>query len=101
VRLYVGPCGAKEFADTVDGQLLYLVHHFATAVIAPPGVAFGVFIRQAGAHGIQYRLAGEVFGSNQLQAAPLAVEFLVYKGEYDVLHEVFIFNLNGRRPVEI
>ena len=44
VRLYVGVFCIKEFANTVDSQLLYFVYHLATAIIAFPRIAFGVFV---------------------------------------------------------
>ena len=51
VGLHVGVFGAVEAADAFDGECLDLVHDLAAAVIAGPGIALGIFVGQAGAHG--------------------------------------------------
>ena len=57
VGLHVGPFGSEYLLDAFDGQLLALVHHFATAVVALAGIAFGVFVGQAGTHGLHHFVA--------------------------------------------
>ena len=60
VRLHVGPLGAEELLDAVDGELLGLVDHLAATVVALAGVAFGVLVRHAAAHGLHDLIADEV-----------------------------------------
>ena len=50
VRLYIGPFGTEDLFQAVNGDLFALVHHFATTVITLAGVAFSVFVGEAGTH---------------------------------------------------
>ena len=44
VGLYIGIGSTKQFFGTVNGQLLYLVYHFATTVVALSWVTLSIFI---------------------------------------------------------
>ena len=56
VRLDIGPAGSIEGFQSVYGKLLDLVHHLASAVIAPARVAFGILVRTNGTHGAEHFL---------------------------------------------
>ena len=47
VGLHVGVLCPEELAYAVDGQLLYLIHHLATSVVAFAGIAFGILVGKA------------------------------------------------------
>ena len=87
VRLHIGIFGIEEGAEPVDGQLLDLVHHLATAVIALAGIAFRILVGAHGAHGCENLLGHIVFGSNQFQTGRLA--FLLLLDEVKYLKIVF------------
>ena len=71
VRLYVSPSSTVEFADTVDSELLNLIHHATTAIVASVRIALCIFVGQYGAHSLHYLIAHEVLRSNQLNATHL------------------------------
>ena len=73
VRLDIGVLGIIQFAETVDGELLNLVHHLAPAIIALSGIPFGVLVGADGAHGFHYLVGNIVFRGNQFKARRLAV----------------------------
>ena len=73
VGLHVGILSIKQLTDALDGQLLNLVHHLATAVVALAGIALGVLVRQVRAHSFHYLVAHEVLTGNQLNAFQLAL----------------------------
>ena len=73
--MYVGVFGIKELANTLDGQALALVHHLAAAVVAFAGVALGVFIGHATAHGLHHLVADEILRSDKFYTAQLALVF--------------------------
>jgi glycine hydroxymethyltransferase len=74
VRLHVRVLGAEELLRPVDGQLLDLVHHLATAVIAPARIALRVLVRGDAADGLEHTRPGEVLGRDELDLAPLPLE---------------------------
>ncbi len=74
VRLDVRVLGAEQLLGAVDRELLDDVHVLAAAVVAPPGVALGVLVRQHAALALQDRLRDEVLGGDHLQRALLAIE---------------------------
>ena len=73
VRLHVGVLGAEQLLGPVAGQVLDHVDVLAAAVVAPAGIAFGVFVRQHAADGLHDGRAGVVFAGDHLQAVLLAV----------------------------
>ena len=74
VRLHVGVLGAEEVLGPLDGQRLDLVHHFAPAVVAVAGVAFGVLVGEHAPHGLEHRDRREVLGRDELDVVLLARE---------------------------
>ena len=81
VRLHVSVFGAVQLAQTVDGQLLHLIHHFATAVITRPRIPFGIFVSQHGTHRLHNLLAYKVLGSDQLDTVQLPLLFALDQSE--------------------
>jgi hypothetical protein len=70
--LYVGGFRTKNLFDAVNSQLLGHVHMLASAVIAPTGIAFGVFVGQLAALGRHNSRGGVVFAGDQLNMVFLA-----------------------------
>ena len=77
MRLNVGMFGAEELLRAIDGQLLNLVHPFATAVPAFVRIAFGVLVRENAALRLHDGGERKVFGSNQLNMRLLAGKLAV------------------------
>ncbi len=97
VRLHVGPRSPKKLLRAVDGELLDLVHHFTTTVVALAGQALGVFVGQHAAGGFHHLLRSKVFGGDQFDARLLPVQFLADEIEYlriagDLGKGVHVFN---------
>ena len=72
--LHVGCFGAKDLLDAVDGQLLGDVDKFAATVVALAWVAFGVFVGEHRALGLQNRLRNDVLRGDQLDLVALAAQ---------------------------
>ena len=71
VGLDVGMVGAKELAGALAGDALGDVNFLAAAVIASAGIALGILVGQAGAHGDHHSLADNVFRGDELDVALL------------------------------
>ena len=69
--------GAEQRLRAVDRELLDLVDPLAPAVVAPPGVALGVLVREHRADRLEHRRPGEVLGRDQLELVALARELAV------------------------
>ena len=82
VGLDVGVVAAKERAGPLPGDLLGDVHGIAAAVVPLAGIALGVLVGQAGAHGQHHGLADDIFGCDQFDIAPLPGKFLLDGGAY-------------------
>ena len=75
VRLHVGVLGAEELLRAVAGQVLDDVDELAAAVVAPAGIALGVFVGQHAADGLHHGGAGVVFAGDHFQAVGLPLDF--------------------------
>ena len=73
VRLHVGPAGAVDSFQTVDSQLLYLIYHLTSSIVALARVALCIFIGADGPHGLEHIVRYIVLGRNQLQSAALTL----------------------------
>lgn len=81
VGLDVGVVGAEEFFGAVNGELFDFVDFFAAAIPAFGGVAFGVFVGEAGALRFHDRTAGEVFRGDEFDVEELTLMFGLEDGE--------------------
>ena len=75
--LDVGEVAIEQPLGPVDGQLLGHVHIFAAAVVAPAGIALGVFVGQDRALGLQDGLGDDVLGGDELDVVLLAAELML------------------------
>ena len=108
MRLHVGIFGAEQFAGTVNGQLLNLVHIRAAAVIAVARIALCILIGEHCAHCGHYRGADNVFTCNQLNVAALAGQlpvhsrsqlFVLSGNTANVVHHILIHGVSPPWPV--
>ena len=74
VRLHVGERAVEQLAGAVDGELLGLVDVLAAAVVAPAGIALGVFVGQHRARRLEHRARDDVLRGDQLDLLALAVQ---------------------------
>ncbi len=77
MRLHIGEVRAKQFLGAIDGDLLDYVDVFATAVVACPRQALGVFVGQDGALRLQYRAADGILRRDLFKVVllPLRLSF--------------------------
>ena len=78
VRLDVGVLGAEELAGALAGDLLRLIDAVAAAVVTLAGIALGILVGQAGAHGQHDGGRDDILGSDQFNVALLTLIFLLY-----------------------
>ena len=77
VRLHVDVIGENNRFGALDGERFCNVHIFAAAIPAPAGIAFGIFICQAGSLGFHHRPAGKVLAGDQLNILELAAALVL------------------------
>ena len=77
VGLDIGIFRIVELAETVDGDLLDLVHHFAAAVVTLAGVALRILVGADGAHGGHHLVGNVILRGDELEAGRLAVFFFL------------------------
>src|SRR5438876_835881 len=65
VRLHVGVVGAEDLLGALDRQRLAAVDVLAAAVVALPGVALGVLVRERRPHGREDRVRDDVLGRDE------------------------------------
>ncbi len=80
VRLHIDVLGAEQLLGAIAGQIFDHVDVLAAAVIAPAGIAFGIFVREHAADGLHDGGADVVFAGDHFQAVLLAVGFSVDGG---------------------
>ena len=80
VRLHVGVLGAEQLLGPVAGQVFDDVDVLAAAVIAPAGIALGVFVRQHAADRLHHGGAGVVLAGDHFQAVGLALDLAGHGG---------------------
>src|SRR5580704_2903735 len=74
VRLHVGERAVEQLAGAVDGELFGLVDFLAAAVVAPAGIALGVFVGEHRARRFQHRARDDVLRGDKLDLLALAVQ---------------------------
>ena len=72
MRLHIGKFGAEERFRAFTGQVFYYVGVFAATIVAAARVAFGVFIGEHGALGLENAAGHEIFRGNHFQGGALA-----------------------------
>ena len=101
VRLHVGIGSAEKLFGAFDRDRLQHVHIVAAAVIALAGVAFGIFVRQNGAHRENDGGGRDVLRRDQLDVLLLTVKFIFDAGGdlrvllLQVLHAGFEYVCHG------
>ena len=77
---------AKQLLGAIASQILHHVDMLATAVVAAPGIALGVLVREHAARGLHDRRTGVVLAGNHLQAVLLALYLGCHRGvDFDIL----------------
>ena len=71
IRLDVGKVTAKKLFGTINRKVLGNVNMLATAVIAPTGVTFGIFVGHDRPLGLNDRSRDDVFRCDQLDFVAL------------------------------
>ena len=77
MRLYVGEGAIEQTLGAVDGELLDDVHILAAAVIALSRIAFGIFVGEKRAGGVEHGLGDDVLRGDQFDLVLLALMFLL------------------------
>ena len=73
MRLHIGVlCAESALARSMASRSISSI--FASAVIPPPGIALGVLVGQATAHGGHHRRGGDVFRGDETQYSPAAAD---------------------------
>ena len=80
MRLDVGERAVEQLAGAVDGELLGLVDLLAAAVVAPAGIALGIFVGEHRARRFQDGARDDVLRSYELDLLALAVQFALEHG---------------------
>src|SRR5579864_3562866 len=75
--LNIDMLGAEKLLCAIPSQVLDHVDEFASAIISLARISFRVFIREYAAGGLEYGFRSEVFTGDQLQAAVLALHFVL------------------------
>ena len=76
VRLHVGVLGGEQRFRARDGGALGDVDELAAAVVPPPGIPFGVFVRHHRSRRLEDGAADEILGRDELEAAVLTVQLV-------------------------
>src|SRR3546814_11399565 len=72
----IGEARAEQLAGAIDRELLGYVDMFAAAIITLAGIAFGIFVGEDRALGLQHRRGDDVLRRDQFKLVPLAIEQL-------------------------
>ena len=75
IRLNVGKAAVKQLAGPLNRKVFGLVHKLTPTVIAPSGIAFGVFVRHHRTLRLHDGLRDDIFRGNQLNLVPLTAKF--------------------------
>src|ERR1700752_1157931 len=65
VGLYIGVFGPKKLFGPLPRQVFDPIGELTTAVVPLTRIAFGIFVREYRAHGLEHGFADKVFGSDQ------------------------------------
>ena len=67
MRLHIDVFGAEQFFGALDGKGFDDVDEFATAVIAPPRISLGVFVRKHGSRGCEHGFVGKILRGDHFE----------------------------------
>ena len=76
VWLNVGVLSAVQFAQTVNSQLLDLIHYLTSTVVTSCGIAFCILVSKYRTHSFHHLIAYEVLRCDQLDTVHLTRAFL-------------------------
>src|SRR5574344_985461 len=79
VWLHVGILSSEEFAYTVDGELLHLVNHTASAIVALARITLGILVGEVRTHSLHHLVTDKILRSNQFHAFQLALVLFLDK----------------------
>ena len=77
MRLHIGEPAPEQARRALDRQPFGDIDEFAAAVIAPPGIAFGILVREDRALRFEHRPRHDVFAGDQLDLRLLAVKLAI------------------------
>ncbi|MNV59091.1 hypothetical protein D3C71_1514930 [compost metagenome] len=75
MRLHIDVVCSEQLLRTVAGKILNDVDILTAAVVALAGIAFGIFIREDGAHSFHNGFTDDILRSDQLDIRLLAFQF--------------------------
>ena len=75
--LHIGEGAIEQALGAVDGELLDHVDILAAAVIALARIAFGIFVGEQRAGGVEHGLRDDVLRGDQLDLVLLAVQLVL------------------------
>src|SRR4051794_18933860 len=82
MRLHIGKAAPEQPLGALDRERLGYIDKFASAVISPTRIAFGVFVRQHRALGFQHRPGDDVLAGDKLDLGLLAFLFSINRRSY-------------------
>ena len=82
MRLDVAVVRPEQPVRALTGKILDLVHELAAAVVAAPGIALRVLVRQHAAGRLEHPPRHEVLARDQLETRALSLELPVDRGRY-------------------
>ena len=80
MRLHVGEAAIEQLAGALDRELLGDVDKLAAAVIAPAGIALGIFVGEHRALRLEHGARDDVLRGDQLDLVLLAVQLAFEHG---------------------
>src|SRR2546425_13248761 len=84
MRLNVRMFGAEELLCSVARKVLDHVSELASAVVALPGISFGILVGKHRPHSFENGFTHEIFRGNQFQAVVLTAGLVLNRGS-DIL----------------
>ena len=75
MRLHIGKAAAEQPLGAVDREPLGGIDKLTAAVIAPPRIAFGIFVGQHRALRFEDRARDDIFARDQLDLGLLTLQF--------------------------
>jgi hypothetical protein len=80
MRLYVGEAAPEQARGALDRQPFGHIDELAAAIIAPPGIAFGILVCEDRALRFKHRLRHNILAGDQFDLRLLTVKFAIDRG---------------------